>query len=121
METIDTDVIKHYGKRKAIEHVLDNCERYYRTLQSSNNKIDWLTTLPWIGPVTKYHLARNLDIDTVKPDRHLVRLTERFGYENPLKMCEIIQKETNERLGVIDIVLWRYCNLTRSKVTIPRA
>ena len=118
MKTMNTNVIRHDGKRKAIEHVLDNCEMYYNQLLNSDNKIDWLATLPWIGQITKYHLARNIGIDAVKPDRHLVRLAEKFGYKNPFEMCEVIQKETNERLGVIDVVLWRYCNLTRFK---PRA
>ena len=111
METMNTTVIRHDGKRKAIEHVLDNCRMYYDQLLISDDKIEWFVTLPWIGHITKYHLARNLGIDTVKPDRHLVRLSERFGYGNPLAMCEDIQKEINERLGVIDVILWRYCNL----------
>jgi hypothetical protein len=111
IETMDTNVIRHDGKRKAIEHVLDNCKMYYDKLLSSDNKIEWFVTLPWIGDITKYHIARNLGIDAVKPDRHLVRLAERFGYETPLKMCEAIKGETSERLGVIDVVLWRYCNL----------
>ena len=111
MEMMDTNMIKHDGKRNAIEHVLDNCKMYYNQLLSSDNKIEWFATLPWIGNITKYHIARNLGIDAVKPDRHLVRLAKRFGYETPLMMCEKIKKETSERLGVIDVILWRYCNL----------
>lgn len=112
MKTMDTTTIRHDGKRKAIEHVLDNCKEYYEELLNLDNKIDWFVTLPWIGNITKYHISRNLGIDVVKPDRHLVRLAERFSYINPLKMCEAIQNKTSERLGVIDIILWRYCNLT---------
>ena len=119
MKTMDTNVIRHNGKRKAIEHVLDNCKMYYDQLLNSDNKIEWFVTLPWVGHITKYHLARNLGIDVVKPDRHLVRLAERFGYETPLKMCEAIQEETFERLGVIDVILWRYCNLQPNIETIP--
>jgi len=115
METMDTNAIRHDGKRKAIEHVLDNCKTYYNQLLDSDNKIDWFATLPWIGQITKYHIARNLGIDAVKPDRHLVRLAERFNYRSPLDMCEAIQSDVNERLGVIDVVLWRYCNLTRKR------
>ena len=121
METMDTNVIRHDGKREAIEHVLDNCRIYYAQLLSSDNKIDWFASLPWIGQITKYHLARNLGIDAVKPDRHLVRLAERFKYRNPLEMCEAIQEETDERLGVIDVVLWRYCNLHPNAHTPPKA
>jgi len=63
------------------------------------------------GPITKYHLARNLGVDCVKPDRHLARLAERFGYGTPDAMCRAIQDELGGRLGTIDAVLWRYCNL----------
>ena len=116
MKKMDTNVIRHDGKRKAIEHVLDNCELYYAQLLDTEDQVGWFATLPWIGHITKYHLARNLGIDTVKPDRHLVRLAKRFEFETPLKMCEAISKEAgDERLGVIDIVLWRYCNLTQLK------
>ena len=111
METMDTTTIRHEGKRKAIEHVLDNCKVYYDQLLSSDDKIEWFASLSWIGHITKYHLARNLGIDAVKPDRHLVRLAEQFGYETPLKMCEAIHEETSERIGVVDVILWRYCNL----------
>lgn len=119
MDTMNTTVIRHDGKRKAIEHVLDNCRMYYDQLLRSDNKIEWFVTLPWIGNITKYHIARNLGIDAVKPDRHLVRLAERFEYETPLKMCIAIQKKTFERLGVIDVILWRYSNLTRLKSPTP--
>lgn len=114
MKTMDTSTIRHAGKRTAIENVLDNCKMYYDQLLNSDDKTEWFETLPWIGPITKYHLARNLGIDTVKPDRHLVRLSKQFGYETPLKMCESIQKETRDRLGAIDVILWRYCNLRHS-------
>ena len=114
METMDTNVIRHAGKRKAIEHVLKHCEMYYDRLLNADNKVEWLVTLPWIGHITKHHLARNLGIDTVKPDRHLVRLAGRFGYKTPMEMCRAIQKKTSMRIGVIDIILWRYCNLRPS-------
>ena len=82
-------------------------------------EICYLDTLPMIGPVTRYHLARNIGIDCVKPDRHLIRLASEAGYEmkDPQKgveaMCRDIQKDIGdaEKLGTIDVVLWRACNL----------
>lgn len=68
---------------------------------------DALTVWPWIGPITKYHLGRNIGLDVVKPDRHLVRWAEHLGYETPLDLCKAIQELSGERLGTIDLVLWR--------------
>lgn len=77
-----------------------------------NDKISALEELPWIGGITKYHLARNMGLDCVKPDRHLVRLAERYGFEDPHLMCNYLAKQFKERVGTIDVILWRYCNLT---------
>jgi hypothetical protein len=106
------ETVGHLGKRAAIKRGLEEYPQWFRLLQSVPDKIEYLETLPWIGKITKYHLARNIGIDCVKPDRHLVKLAKSFGYETPLKMCEDIQRNVPyERLGTIDIILWRYCNL----------
>ena len=119
LEHLNCDVIGHPGKRSAIKKARQNYKEWFQMLkniQDENSKIDFFKSLPWIGDITKYHLARNIGIDTVKPDRHLVRLAEQFGYDTPMDMCLNIQEATGERLGVIDVVLWRYCNLNGSIV-----
>lgn len=80
-------------------------------------QMTWLDTpeklqaLPWIGPVSCYHLARNIGQDAVKPDLHLVRLAEHYGFCSPLRMCEYIRSNRqNERLGVVDLVLFYACS-----------
>lgn len=65
--------------------------------------------LPFIGSVTRYHLARNIGVDCVKPDLHLVRLAEFFSMEEPSSLCEFLAGLSGERLGVVDYVLWCYC------------
>lgn len=67
---------------------------------------DTIEGLPYIGPITKYHLARNLGIDAVKPDRHLTRLAAHFSFDSPLSMCSYLAGMHNERIGVIDLVLF---------------
>lgn len=62
----------------------------------------------FIGPVTCWHLAKLLGIDCVKPDLHLVRAAKAAEHGTPLRLCRGIQRETGERLTVIDSVLWRY-------------
>ncbi len=114
---LNIKVIGHPGKRKAIEAALKNYKNWFESVKSAGEataRIERLGELPWIGPITKYHLARNIGIDCVKPDRHLVRLAEQFQFETPLAMCIEIQNITGEKLGVIDVVLWRYCNLNGS-------
>jgi AraC-like DNA-binding protein len=116
----DPAVIHHRGRRAAVERALAHAEEWFAALLAAEDKLGSLERLPWIGPVTKYHLARNLGIDVVKPDRHLKRLAARFGYETPDALCRAIQAEAGAppgpalRLGTIDLVLWRYCNLLGS-------
>ena len=107
----DLTCIGHKGKRAAIEYALENYKQMFRNLHDAKDKIDFMETFRWIGPITKHHLARNIGIDTVKPDRHLMRLADRFRYTTPLRMCEDISEITGLKIGIIDIILWRYCNI----------
>lgn len=118
----DPSVIGHLGKRKAIETAIKEHRRWFDTLKQMNNKVDYLETLPWIGPITKFHLARNLGIDCAKPDRHLVRLALLFGYKgNVAEMCDYLAKEFGMRVGTVDLILWRYCNNFGSRNVIQEA
>jgi len=106
--------IGHPGKRKAIQDVNSRYRHLFEELKTKETiakKLEFLETLPWIGPITKYHLARNIGIDVAKPDRHLVRIARCFGYDDVQKMCKDISEETGDRVGVVDVILWRYCNL----------
>jgi hypothetical protein len=108
----DLSTIGHLGKRAAIKRGIEEHAQWFRILQGIPDKIEYLQTLPWIGPITKYHLARNIGIDCVKPDRHLTKLAKYLGYESPLTLCLEVQKEaTYEKLGTIDYIFWRDCNL----------
>jgi len=67
-----------------------------------------LSSLPYIGSVTIWHLAKNLGVDVAKPDRHLKRVAGRFGYDDVNRMCRDIQSDFGDRISVADIVLWRF-------------
>jgi hypothetical protein len=67
-----------------------------------------LEKFPYIGTVTKFHLAKNLGLDVAKPDRHLVRVANRFGYEDVQKMCRDIFDICGDKIAVADLVLWRF-------------
>jgi len=80
------------------------------------NSPDKLKELPFIGPITCYHLARNIGLTHfVKPDVHMNRLAARWGFQNPVELCKSIQKEHDMPLGLIDLVLWYAASTFGSK------
>jgi len=70
--------------------------------------IGTLRAIPYIGPVTAYHLAKNLGMCTAKPDRHLNRYAVAMGFLDAHDLCRIIAENTNEPINVVDLILWRY-------------
>ena len=73
--------------------------------------VRFLQTLPYIGSITAFHLAKNLGLPVVKPDRHLQRIARVAGFGSPREMCELISHRVGEPIQVVDIVLWRYATL----------
>lgn len=109
------ETIPNRRMREAIVFMYPRYREVFRDLKllkTDAEKITFLQGLKQIGPKESRHLARNLGIDCCKPDRHMDRLAEHWGYANPDAMCTTIQKFEDERLGVIDVILWRYCTLT---------
>ena len=106
----DPDVIGHHGKREAVRRAMGKYKDWFFELCNAEDKVGYLETLPYIGPITKYHLAKNIGLDVVKPVRHLTRLAEQFGFESPYKMCDFIAAERNTKKSHVDSVLWIYAN-----------
>ncbi len=79
----------------------------------SNAPIEYLQTFQYIGPVTSYHLAKNLGLQVAKPDRHLVRLSNFLQFENVQQLCSVIAQHTGDAISVVDIVLWRFATLEK--------
>ena len=73
----------------------------------------YLESFDFIGSITSLHLAKNLGLDVVKPDRHLCRVAQAAGYSSPADMCEAIALDTGDRLAIVDLVIWRYATLTK--------
>lgn len=67
-----------------------------------------LQRLPYIGPVTVWHLAKNLGLDVAKPDRHLGRISLKFGFDDTEHFCTAIAKAIGEQRKVVDLIVWRY-------------
>lgn len=127
------ELIKIYGnvnKVNAIIKVWNNRvelhDEFYK-LSTPEEKLDFLSKLPHIGNITKYHIARNLGINFVKYDIWIQRLgvalygdaeyAEKVSNSklNPKikemcdKMFSDLEKQINEKTGYIDVVLWKAC------------
>jgi hypothetical protein len=100
----------HQGKVASIKYMAKNYEREFKQYLDTDDKLEFLESLPHIGPITKYHLAKNLGLDYVKPDRHLIRIADQYN-TSPDLLCQKLSDETGEKKSVIDIVIWRACNL----------
>jgi len=77
-----------------------------------------LRRLGYIGPVTVYHLAKNLGLPVCKPDRHLVRLAEAVGRGDVQALCADVSDQSGDPIPVVDIVLWRFATLYPSYVEL---
>jgi hypothetical protein len=59
---------RHPGKASAIDQIWREREQLFHDYMASTDKLRFLSTLPWIGPVTKYSLARRLGLEA--PEAH---------------------------------------------------
>jgi len=105
-----SEVFGHKGKVAAIKYVINNSGKLFEGYVLAKDKISYLKTIPFIGNITCYHLAKNLGHDCVKPDRHLVRIAQQYS-TTPEKLCQNISNEVGDKKSVVDIVIWRACNL----------
>lgn len=98
----------HVGKHQAIDHIWAEREKLFAAYRAHEDKIAFLHEMPWIGPVTSYHLEKNLGGDHAKPDVHMERLARR-DKTTTHKLCRRLARETGYRVATIDTVLWRAC------------
>ena len=73
--------------------------------------INTLQRFKFIGPVTAFHLAKNIGIPLAKPDRHLQRIAHLEGYDDVQKFCHDIAERSGDKIQVVDVVLWRYATI----------
>lgn len=107
-------VFGHVGKIDAILTITSRVnEQGFVELKDriAREGVDYIRTLPFMGPATSFHLAKNIGMDVAKPDRHLCRVARAAGYESPESICRTISKYVADSVPVIDIVLWRYATL----------
>ena len=102
------EVFGHPGKRVAIDSIWRDRAELFAGFQAANAKLEFLESLPWIGPVTRYHLAKNLGADEAKPDVHMERLARR-DKTTTRTLCRRLARQTGYRVATIDSILWRAC------------
>ena len=78
-----------------------------------------LQELPFIGPITACHLAKNLGFDVAKPDRHLQRLAIALGFADAHQLCGAVSVATGRPKALIDSILWRYCEQLGTHMLAP--
>ncbi len=101
-------VFKHPGKAQAIETLWRDRVALLAAYNAATDKLAFCQSLPWIGAITKFHLAKNYAAEVAKPDVHLQRLADRAGV-TPQALCESLAKATGWRVGTVDTLLWRLC------------
>lgn len=72
--------------------------------------IDSLKDLPYIGDITKKHLAKNIGLaDVAKNDIWLERIKSYVNANSVDELIHFIQEEFDVSANTADVVLWRYC------------
>ncbi|WJY18324.1 hypothetical protein QQS45_11960 [Alteriqipengyuania flavescens] len=103
-----SSVYGHEGKCAGIDYIWQNRTALFAAYRQDADKLAYLRTLPWIGPVTSYHLYKNLGGDHAKPDVHMERLARR-DKTTTAKLCRRLARQSGYRIATIDTVLWRAC------------
>ncbi|WP_174273352.1 hypothetical protein [Sphingomonas bacterium] len=115
-------VYGHPGKAPAIDLVWQTRAQLFFDFTNTEDLIAFCAALPFIGKVTKYHIARNLGGNYAKPDVHLNRLADREGV-TAQELCDRLAKGSGYRAGTVDMILWRACadgiiNPKKKKLTV---
>jgi hypothetical protein len=101
-------VFGHHGKAAAIDRIWNERERLLAEYLAAADKVAFCGSLPFIGEITKYHLAKNFGADCAKPDVHLVRLAS-LEATDPHSLCARLSAESGLRVRTVDLVLWMAC------------
>ncbi|KAH0575637.1 hypothetical protein SS50377_23277 [Spironucleus salmonicida] len=106
-------IFKNKQKIKAICSCYSNLSTNYQSVSKNWKVPSDLQSLPFIGSVTCFHLARNIGLcSSVKPDLHLVKIIEKLFQQSDnefvqLKIKELADKNKSPH-GVVDFNLWIY-------------
>ena len=109
--------LKHFAHAAKVDAIVRTAAKIadegFRVIRAviAAQGVDYLECLPYLGPVTKFHLGKNIGLDVAKPDRHLSRLCSDLGYSSASELCSILSTATGDSVSVVDSVVWRYATL----------
>lgn len=97
----------HAGKTEAIDQIwFERISLYLLYMGREDGRLEFIERLPWIGKITKYHVAKNFGLPYAKPDVHMDRLATAFK-TTAQALCEAIASTSGYRVATIDTLLWR--------------
>ncbi len=106
---------RHEGKIRAIASAADtlSAASSFEDLKEKilRDPIRELQSFAYIGPITAFHIAKNMGIRVAKPDRHLARLARSSGFESVEDFCGSIARFLGEDIRRVDSVLWRFATI----------
>jgi hypothetical protein len=102
------DVFGHKGKSEAMDLVWRDRTALREGYVQAEDKVAYCRSIPWIGGITSYHLAKNFGAQVAKPDVHLQRLADRHS-TTCQELCETLAERTGFKVATIDLILWRAC------------
>jgi len=110
-------IFNNRAKVTAILSMSDHVNEYgIRHIKDSMLELgmEYLKAFPFIGKATCFHLAKNIGLNYAKPDRHLMRVSNSMGYVDPNDLCAAIANYVEDKVQVVDLVLWRYATLDKN-------
>jgi len=116
--------IKYFNNKPKISAIIDSAQKINRTGFShikkmiGENPVETLQEFSYIGPITVYHLAKNIGLPLAKPDRHLTRIANLEGYSDVQKFCDEISRISGDSVPVVDIVLWRFATIEKDYLNV---
>lgn len=100
------EVFGHAHKAASMEKIWADREILFAAFLAAEDKLEFCGTLPHIGKITKYHLAKNFGVDCAKPDVHLQRLAD-LGHGDVDRLCRDLATASGYRVATVDLILWR--------------
>lgn len=119
-----TTAVSCFRNTKKVNAIIELCEiiicKGFSKFKEEiiESPITSLQGIPFIGPITSYHLAKNLGCNVAKNDRHLLRLANSLNYVDGIALCKDISIHTGQPVNVVDITLWRYAVLNQGRYNV---
>ena len=111
---------KHFKNQRKLNAIEQLWQRRpeWSELRPSLRTVDDLARLPYIGEITKFHIARNIGlISCAKPDLHLCRWCKKITGRDDEAIVPIVTQALADRVsrkqGTVDFALWVWLSHTQ--------